>query len=75
VSGVAEYIEHVTREGERWDQLAWHYYGDPHAYERIILANPTVPITPLLPSGVMLLIPLVEETDAVSGEELPPWKR
>ncbi|HCN1628338.1 TPA: tail protein X, partial [Escherichia coli] len=23
------FLEHVTRDGERWDSLAWQYYGDP----------------------------------------------
>ncbi|MDI4583123.1 hypothetical protein E7X33_28695, partial [Klebsiella pneumoniae] len=22
------YLEHITTDGERWDNLAWHYYGD-----------------------------------------------
>lgn len=30
------YLEHVTTDGERWDNLAWRYYGDALAYERII---------------------------------------
>ncbi|MEI4920417.1 tail protein X, partial [Klebsiella pneumoniae] len=23
-----DYLEHLTRDGDRWDLLAWHYYGD-----------------------------------------------
>ncbi|HDY1642291.1 TPA: tail protein X, partial [Escherichia coli] len=26
------FLEHVTRDGERWDSLAWQYYGDPLGY-------------------------------------------
>ena len=26
------YLEHITTDGERWDNLAWHYYGDALAY-------------------------------------------
>ncbi|MFT2542069.1 tail protein X, partial [Escherichia coli] len=33
------FLEHVTRDGERWDSLAWQYYGDPLGYPRIIAAN------------------------------------
>lgn len=75
MSSTTEYIEHVTREGERWDQLAWEYYGDPYDYERIILANPTIPIIPVLPSGVILLIPIIEDAEEIPAVELPPWKR
>ncbi|MCM2494539.1 tail protein X [Burkholderia glumae] len=68
------YLTHITTEGERWDQIAYRYYGDPFVYERIIAANPSVPITPRLPSGIALSIPVVT-VDDVPDEELPPWLR
>ena len=46
-------IEHLTTAGERWDTLAWRYYGDPHAYGRIIEANPALNIGTTLPSGMV----------------------
>lgn len=69
------YIEHVTKMGERWDLLANHYYGDPLGYERIIADNPHVAITPVLPSGIVLLIPLIASDEAVTAEEIAPWLR
>lgn len=69
------HIRHLTTEGERWDSIAWRYYGDAHAYERIIQANPGVAITPVLPGGLTLAIPIVEQDDVADSEELPPWKR
>ena len=68
------FLEHVTREGERWDSLAWQYYGDPMGYPRIIAANPHVAITPVLPSG-LLLIPVIEAEEATTEEDTPPWLR
>ncbi|MGS9092557.1 tail protein X, partial [Salmonella enterica subsp. enterica serovar Infantis] len=53
------YLEHVTTDGERWDNLAWSYYGDALAYERINAANPHVAIMPVLPSGARLIIPVL----------------
>ena len=35
-------LEHVSREGERHDWLAAHYYGDQHRWWRILDANPDV---------------------------------
>ncbi|KGH08707.1 MULTISPECIES: tail protein X [Comamonas] len=67
------YLTHITTEGERWDQLAWKYYGNALEYERIVAANPQVPITPTLLGGLRLSIPVIEETQIV--EDLPPWKR
>ena len=67
------YLTHITTEGERWDQLAWKYYGNALEYERIVAANPQVPITATLQGGLRLSIPVIEETQIV--EDLPPWKR
>lgn len=73
-------IEHVTREGERWDSLGWKYYGDPYDYGRIIEANPSLDISAGLPSGVVVLIPILPLATAQAAEQLtsadlPPWKR
>lgn len=69
------YTEHITGEGDRWDNLAWKYYGDPYAYEGIIRANPDVPIIPILPSGVRLLIPMLDPLTVTSAPPagLLPW--
>ncbi|ARF49412.1 hypothetical protein DSJ_08740 [Pantoea stewartii subsp. stewartii DC283] len=69
------FLEHVTRNGERWDSLAWQYYGDPLGYPRIIAANPHVAITPVLPSGLLLLIPVIEAEEASTEEDIAPWLR
>lgn len=67
------FVTHVTTEGERWDQLAWRYYGDAHRYLPIVQANPHVPITAILPSGLTLAIPILEPV--TSAQDLPPWMR
>lgn len=69
---------HQTREGERWDSLAYLYYGDPHAIGRLAEANPHLDLAPLLPTGTIVLIPVVDQADAavaIASSELPPWKR
>lgn len=68
------YLKHITKEGERWDMLAYRYYGDALAYERIVAANPHVAVTPALAGGLMLAIPVIEETETLT-EDLPPWLR
>lgn len=66
------YLEHITTDGERWDNWR-HYYGDALAYERIIAANPHVAIYPVLPSGIQLIIPVISVNKTLS--EIPPWLR
>lgn len=67
-----QYLEHITREGERWDQIAARYYGNALAYEGIIAANPAVPIVTNLPGGLTILVPIIEE-NATPLQDLPPW--
>jgi len=69
-----QYVEHITTEGDRWDLLAWRYYGDPHLYEPIIVANSSVPIRPSIASGIKLRIPVLPD-EVVLDRDLPPWKR
>ncbi|MEO1766796.1 tail protein X [Thiobacter aerophilum] len=66
---------HTTREGERWDAIAWHYYRDVREMARLIAANPHAPRSGRLPSGLTLAIPLIGRPLAVSTAGLPPWKR
>ena len=68
-----EYYEYITKEGDRWDLIAYQFYGDATMYEPIIVANPEVPIIPILPSGIKLRIPIIEIKETI--EELPPWKK
>ena len=33
-------LKHTVKQGERWDNLAYYYYGNALDFERIINANP-----------------------------------
>ena len=71
-------IEHITSASDRWDTLAWKYYGDAFAYGRIIRDNPALDIGAVLPEGVRVWIPVLTHTEVqakLREEELPPWKR
>ncbi|MGV2287277.1 tail protein X [Trinickia sp. YCB016] len=67
------FLTHITTEGERWDQLSQRYYGNPNTYEMIIATNPHVQLTPTLPGGLILSVPVIEAADLT--EDLPPWLR
>jgi phage tail protein X len=67
-------IIHITSAGERWDLLAWNYYGDPALLSTIIIANPTIPIEPVFEAGLSVVIPILQKTK-LAGADLPPWKR
>lgn len=69
----SQFITHLTTSGDRWDLLAWTYYGDPTQYAAIIAANPAVPISAVLTPGTALAIPLLQASQ-VQTANLPPWK-
>jgi phage tail protein X len=68
-----QFIVHVTRAGERWDLLAWRYYGDPTDYSPIVVANPSVPIEPVFDAGISIAVPIRQKSSVVVAD-LPPWK-
>ena len=69
----AQYIAHLTTAGERWDLLAWTYYGDATLYSPIIMANPLIAIEAVFEAGVSIAIPLLQVSQSGSAN-LPPWK-
>lgn len=69
----SQFIAHVTVTGERWDLLAWTYYGDASLYSPIIMANPSIPIEPAFESGLEIAIPILQVSQSATTD-LPPWK-
>lgn len=75
-----DYFEHVTVEGDRWDLLAWRYYGDQHKQTVLLEANRDlwrdVLGTPpaILPYGLTLKVPVIAP-EPTNSAGLPPWKR
>lgn len=68
-----EFYDYITKDGDRWDTIAYEFYSDATLYEPIIIANPEIPITPILPSGLKLRIPIIEEDNNIQFI-LPPWR-
>ena len=74
------YFEHKTIDGDRWDLLAYRYYGDA-AMQRVLLeANTHLFIDPLivppliLSAGITLIVPVIDD-QVLDESKLPPWKR
>lgn len=70
-----EYRKYTTLDGDTWDHIAWRFYNDPTAIEDIIRANKHVPITPVLASGTVLVIPARAASVAtIPNAQRPPWR-
>jgi phage tail protein X len=73
---MSEAIQYVVKEGERWDTIAHKAYGNATLVKAIIEANPLVPITPRLPAGTVLSVPVIDQVNILTDvEKLPPWKK
>lgn len=70
-----DYLRYITQSNDRWDNIAYRFYGSATNYRPIIDANPDVMLLPILPEGTLLKIPVIEAQTIVSNENLPPWKR
>jgi phage tail protein X len=69
-----QFITHVTSAGERWDLIAWNYYGDATLFGPIVMANPKIAIEPVFEAGLVIVIPILQQARVVTAD-LPPWKR
>lgn len=78
LDSIPQYLEHRTTPGERWDILAGQYYNDASKMHIIIDANAhlfhNAAYPAILPSGLVLRIPIIE-APAIANELLPPWKQ
>jgi phage tail protein X len=68
-----KFITHLTVVGERWDSLAWIYYGDATLFSPIIMANPSIPVESVFEAGLAIGIPVLQVTP-IAPDSLPPWK-
>lgn len=74
------HILHRTVPADRWDLIAYKYYGDANRTSPLIAANrdlfaPTLaPIPLILPPGIEIKVPILNP-EPISTGLLPPWKR
>ncbi len=83
-----QYTTYTTKEGDRWDLIAYAAYGalkvmitddsgevvERDAIDLIIQENKGIYVEPVLESGLILKIPILEFVD-IEKDLLPPWKR
>ncbi len=67
-------IPHTIKAGERWDSIAYRYYGDALDIARLTNANPQLALCEVLPIGAVLLVPVITHK-RTNQNDLPPWLR
>ena len=69
-----DYKEHITTEGQCWDQIAKIYYNDEKLMTVIIQANPEYRAYSRLPGNIAIKIPILDNKK-LTNQQLPIWKR
>lgn len=75
-----EYFDHITTLGDRWDLIAYKYYGDATRIIPLLRANPNIigdintPTPLIFKKGVIIRVPAIDKTE-IQASQLPPWKR
>jgi len=69
------YIEHITKEGERLDTIAFKYWGDTNLVPLLVLDNRHLPTyEEAAPGTVVYVRDSVEDVTLINKESLPPWR-
>ncbi|MCS7317314.1 MAG: tail protein X [Candidatus Dojkabacteria bacterium] len=66
-------MKYITKDNDRWDSIAYNFYGNPYLYEPIILENPLYKNYFILPSGITLNIPDLYIPDDIQEVNVP-WQ-
>ncbi len=73
---MSDFVEYITKQGDRWDTIAFKAYGDASLVNGIIEANPKIVISPIIAVGTRVVVPILEQGEVqIDSELLPPWKR
>ena len=71
---MTKYIFHTVKSLERWDNIAYQYYGNPYKIQPLIDANPHVQISGILKEGTEIKIPIDDEVK-IDNSMLPVWRQ
>ena len=66
-------LVYTTQDGDRWDTIAHQHYGNALAINRLIAANPHLPLAEQFASGLTVFVPVVRQGETQRQDLLPPW--
>lgn len=70
-----KFITHITKVQERWDSIAYKYYGNCYKVAPLIMSNPHLAIGYYIPANSKVIVPILNDTQSnAKNEELPPWR-
>jgi phage tail protein X len=72
---VSGHIAHRTKAGDRWDQLALRYYGEPLLLGPLLRANPAHAAKTVLDGNLTIRVPIVTRAElAPDPDPVVEWR-
>jgi len=71
---MGDFTRYITKNGDRWDSIAWNAYGDVAKQKDIMDANPDVALLTAFGDGITLILPIIPEVNT-QASLLPLWKQ
>lgn len=68
-------MQYKTSQGDRWDLIAYKFYGNPTMINELILANPHLPLAEQFEANLTVFIPVLPATRTIAQKDMPPWMR
>lgn len=69
-----DFTRYITKQGDRWDLIAWRAYGDITKQKEVMEANRDIMLVNSFDEGYTLILPIIPEV-STQDAQLPPWKR
>ncbi|STZ75310.1 tail protein X [Bergeriella denitrificans] len=68
-------IRYTTRDGDRWDLIAYKHYGNAFLIDGLMAANPHLPLAEEFESGLTVFVPVLDAKPQSNQAAMPPWMR
>lgn len=65
---------YTTIQGDMWDQIAYRELGSESYMTELMALNYEYRMITVFPSGIVLTLPEITQTEQTKELNLPPWK-
>lgn len=70
-----KYYKYRTRSGDTYDMLALAFYNEERLASKIVQSNPRYSGVVVFEAGVLLKIPVLDNSNTAAPETVAPWRR
>ena len=71
---MANQMYYIATDNDRWDHLAFDFYGDASLVEPLLQANPAYARLAVLEAGLKIIVPAKPTVEQTETTVKAPWK-